>query len=83
MQFILAVISLHIILGETFVPVAELPLYLELPARAMPVTYLISGMKYVVLGVGDATDLWVALGALCGFTVLSIGVAVVVVRRAG
>lgn len=83
MQFIPVVISPQIILGGTFVPVEELPIYLELPARMMPVTYLISGMKYVVLGVGDATDLWVALGALCGFTVLSIAVAVVVVRRAG
>lgn len=82
-QFVPLVISPQIILGGTFVPVEELPIYLELPARAMPVTYLISGMKYVVLGIGESADLWIALGALGGFTVLSIAVAVVVVRRAG
>lgn len=82
MQFTPTVIAPQIILGGTFLPVGELPLYLELPARVMPVTYLVRGMDYVVLGRGEAADLWTAVGALSAFTVLSVAVAGVVIRRA-
>ncbi len=81
-QFIPLVISPQVILGGTFLPVEELPVYLEIPARLMPVTYLIEGMEYVVLGTGDLADFWLALGVLLEFTVLSLGVAGLVVRRA-
>jgi len=82
-QFIPVVITPQVILGGTFVPVEDLAWYLEYPARVMPVTYLIQGMEYVVLGRGEATDLWTAVAALVAFSVFSIGIAVVVVRRAG
>lgn len=79
-QFIPVVIAPQIILGGTFVPVEELAWYLEYPARAMPVTYLIEAMAYVVLGRGEAADLWTAVAALALFTVLSIGAAGLLVR---
>jgi len=81
-QFIPLVISPQIILGGTILPVEVLPLYLEYPARVMPVTYLVQGMEYVVLGRGEAAALWIALAALGAFTVASLAVASVVVRRA-
>lgn len=82
-QFIPVVITPQIILGGTFLPVADLPWYLAYPARVMPVTYLIRGMEYVVLGTGEVADFQFAVGALLAFTVLSIVVSGLVVRRAG
>jgi len=81
MQFIPLVISPQIILGGTFLPVEDLPRYLEIPARLMPITYLIQGMNYVVLDEGSVKDLWIALAVLALFTELSIIVADEVVRR--
>lgn len=81
MQFIPMVISPQIILGGTFMPVEDLPIYLEIPARAMPITYLIQAMNYVVLDEGDPEDLWLAVVVLVLFTELSIIVANEIVRR--
>lgn len=77
------VIGPQIILGGTIMPVESLPDYLEWPARLMPVTYLIEGMRYVGLDAGDGGDLWLAIGALEAFTVASVAVSSAVVRRAG
>lgn len=82
MQFMPVVIAPQVILGGTFAPVESLPAYLEWPARAMPVTYLLQGMDYVVLDHGEPSDLWTAILALVAFTVLSIAVSGLVVRRA-
>lgn len=71
-QFIPLVITPQVILGGTFLPVEELPIYLEIPARAMPITYLIDGMEYVVLDEGTAGDAWTAMGVLVLFTVLAV-----------
>jgi len=81
-QFIPVVISPQVILGGTFRPVSELPWYLEWPARAMPVTYLIDAMEYVVLDEGGAESFAVALGALVAFGTVAVAVAGLVVRRA-
>jgi ABC-2 type transport system permease protein len=81
-QFIPLIITPQVILGGTFMPVEELPLYLEYPARVMPITYLVQGMEYVVLGRGEAVELWIALAALGAFTLASLAIASVVVRRA-
>lgn len=80
-QFIPVVITPQVILGGTFLPVDRLDWYLEYPARAMPITYLVEGMEYVVLGRGEAADLWTAVAVLSAFTVLSVGAAGVVVGR--
>lgn len=82
-QFIPIVITPQVILGGTFLPVSDLAWYLEYPARVMPVTYLVQGMEYVVLGTGKTADLEIAVVALLAFTVFSIAVSGVVVRRAG
>lgn len=82
-QFVPAVITPQVVLGGTFLPVADLPWYLEYPARAMPVTYLIDAMEYVVAGTGTAVEFGVALAALSVFGLSAVGVAGVVVRRAG
>ncbi|WP_416840035.1 ABC transporter permease [Haloferax sp. DFSO52] len=81
MQFIPLVITPQVILGGTFVPVEELPFFLELLARAMPLTYLIQGMNFVVLDEGTTRDLWVAIVALLFFTELSAIAANEVIRR--
>lgn len=81
-QFIPVVISPQVILGGTFLPVEQLPWYLEYPARAMPVTYIIEAMTYVVNGRGTAGEFRAAFAALLAFGVAAIGVAGVVVRRA-
>jgi len=80
-QFIPAVITPQVVLGGTFVPVDRLDWYLEYPARAMPVTYLVEGMEYVVIGRGEAADLWTAVAVLAGFTVLTVGAAGIAIRR--
>ncbi|MFB6114420.1 MAG: ABC transporter permease [Halodesulfurarchaeum sp.] len=83
MQFIPAIISPQVILGGAFVPVEDLPEYLEIAAYVMPITYLIDGMEYVIFDEGHPVDFWIAVAVLAGFTVLSIGVSSLVVRRAG
>ncbi len=80
-QFIPVVITPQVVLGGTFLPVSDLPTYLELPARVMPLTYLLSAMDYVVLGEGSATDLRIAVAVLAGFTLLSLLLASVSVKQ--
>ncbi|MDY6765271.1 MAG: ABC transporter permease [Halobacteria archaeon] len=80
-QFIPVVITPQVILGDVFVPIEDLPVYLEIPARVMPITYLIKGMEYVVLDQGEASDLWLSVGVLVGFAVASVLVAGLGVRR--
>lgn len=80
-QFIPMVITPQVVLGGTFLPISDLPTYLELPARVMPLTYLLSAMDYVVLGEGSASDLRIAVAVLAGFTLLSIMLASVSVNR--
>ena len=80
-QFMPLVIAPQVILGEVFVPVEELAWYLEYPARAMPVTYIVRGLEYAVLGRGDAGEFRVAVAALAVFAAASILLAAGVVRR--
>lgn len=82
-QFIPVVISPQVILGGTFLPVSELPVYLEYPALVMPVTHLIDAMEYVVRDVGDAGDFAVAVGALAAFAALAVLASALAIRRAG
>jgi ABC-2 type transport system permease protein len=81
LQFVPLVITPQVILGGTFRPVAALPTYLEWPARAMPLTYLIEAMQFVVNDEGAAAEAWVAVAVLVGFAVLSVAAAVAAVRR--
>ncbi|MFW6448706.1 MAG: ABC transporter permease [Halobacteriota archaeon] len=83
LQFMPTVIGPQVILGGTFRPVEELPAHLEWPARLMPVTYVIEGMNYVLLDVGEATDLYAALLALAAFTAVAAVVAWRVIRTPG
>ncbi|WP_435178626.1 ABC transporter permease [Halorussus sp. AFM4] len=81
-QFIPLVITPQVILGGTFLPVEELPTYLEIPARAMPVTYLVDGMQYVVRDAGTAGDFWTATTVLGLYTLLAVVGATAAVGRA-
>lgn len=81
LQFIPLVITPQVILGGTFRPVSELPVYLEWPARVMPITYLIEGMEYVVLDRGSAGDAWFAAGVLAVLAACSIAGSVLAIRR--
>lgn len=80
-QFIPVVITPQVILGGTFLPVEALPSYLEWPARAMPVTYLIEAMRYVVLDVGTQAAFREALFALGLFAIGTIVLAGWMVRQ--
>ena len=81
-QFIPLVISPQIILGGTFLPVDQLPWYLEYPARFMPVTYVIDAMNYVVLDQGTSAEFLAWLGVLAAFGVASVVAASAVLERA-
>lgn len=81
-QFIPVVITPQVLLGGTFLPVKNLPVYLEWPARAMPLTYVIDAMKYVVNGRGTIGEFRIAVGVLAGFAALAVLVAGTFVRRA-
>jgi len=81
-QLMPVVIGPQIILGNTFLPVESLDWYLEYPAWAMPITYLVRGLEYVVRDAGDPADFWLAVGALTLLTVLSMAAATVAVNRA-
>lgn len=81
LQFVPAVITPQVILGGTFTPVEELPTYLEYAARGMPITYLIEGMDYVIFDEGTAGEFWFAVAVLAAFTLASIALSALVVRR--
>jgi ABC-2 type transport system permease protein len=81
-QFIPVVITPQVLLGGTFLPVENLPAYLEWPARAMPLTYVIDAMKYVVNGRGTFGEFRSAVVVLAGFATLAVLVAGAFVRRA-
>jgi len=81
-QLMPVIIGPQIILGNTFLPVESLDWYLEYPAWAMPITYLVRGLEYVVRDAGDPADFWLAVGALTLLTVLSMAAATVAVNRA-
>jgi ABC-2 type transport system permease protein len=80
-QFIPIVITPQVILGGTFLPVEDLPGYLEWPARAMPLTYVIDAMHYVVVGQGTQGEFRVAIAVLVAFATASVVIAGTVVRR--
>jgi ABC-2 type transport system permease protein len=82
-QFIPLVITPQVIIGGTFAPVDTLPSYLEAVARVIPLTYMIDGMRYVLADDGTAGEFWLAIAVLAAWTVASIAVAALVVRRAG
>ncbi|MFB6080776.1 MAG: ABC transporter permease [Haloferacaceae archaeon] len=81
-QFIPLVITPQVLLSGAFLPVKDLPVYLRLPAHAMPMKYLLDGMNYVVLGVGHRQDFWIAAAILLEFAVLAVGVSRLAVDRA-
>ncbi|MFB6165923.1 MAG: ABC transporter permease [Haloarculaceae archaeon] len=81
-QFIPLVISPQIILGGTFLPVDQLPWYLEYPARAMPLTYVIDAMEYVVRDQGSTAAFARSLGVLVAFGIGAVVAAGLVLRRA-
>lgn len=80
-QFIPLVITPQVLLGGTFLPVEDLPVYLEWPARAMPLTYVIEAMDYAVTGRGTLEEFLLATAILGGFAVLSVLLAASIVRR--
>lgn len=82
LQFIPLVITPQVILGGVFVSVEALPGYLEVVARLFPLTYLLDGMSYAILGVGDTGTLLGAVGVLAGYGIVSVGASAVVVQRA-
>jgi ABC-2 type transport system permease protein len=82
-QFVPVVVSPQVILGGTFAPVETLPTGLEELARVLPVTYLVDGMRYVLQGDGTAGEFRLAVGVLVAWTVGSVTLAALLVRRSG
>ncbi len=82
LQFIPVVITPQVILGGVFIPVEALPWYLEAPALVFPLTYLLDGMEYAILGIGETVDLLLAVGVLVGYSLVSIGVSALAMGKA-
>jgi len=80
-QFIPVVITPQAILGGTFLPVEQLPPYLEWPARAMPVTHLIDALRYVVNDRGTTEVFQGSVLVLAVFATGAVLLAGVMVRR--
>lgn len=80
-QFIPLVTTPQVIFGEAFLPVEALPTYLEWPARAIPLTYVIDAMDYAVAVRGSETEFHLPTVIPSGFANLSIFLAGGVVRR--
>jgi ABC-2 type transport system permease protein len=78
-QLVPVVLAPQMILGGVFVPVEALPDWLEPVSRALPLTYLIDGMKHLTLS-GAGGDLVVDVAVLAGFTVLAAVAAVTALR---
>jgi ABC-2 type transport system permease protein len=83
LQGIPVIIAPQIILGGVFVPVERLPLALELVARALPLTYILDAMAYLILDEGSASDLWISVAVLGGYVLATLGAASLLVRRRG
>ncbi len=81
LQFMPVVIAPQVILGGVFVPVEALPFYLEVAARAMPLTYLLEGMNYVVLDVGTLSQMVQAVLVLGLMSLAALALATASVRR--
>ncbi len=83
LQFIPIVIAPQVILGGVFIPVERLPAYLEIPARAMPLTYFLEGMEWVILGTGEAGHVGRAFVVLGAWTLGAVALAALLLRRRG
>jgi len=62
-------------LGGVFVPVAALPLGLQILARALPLTYTVEALR-AALGIGTAEHAILDLSVLAGFAVILFALAV-------
>jgi len=62
-------------LGGVFVPVAALPLGLQILARALPLTYTVEALR-AALGIGAAEHAILDLSVLAGFAVILFALAV-------
>jgi ABC-2 type transport system permease protein len=67
-------------LGGVFVPVASLPLGLQIVARALPLTYAVEVLHVAMIG-GELSLAMLDLAILAGFTVVLFGLAVWVLGR--
>jgi ABC-2 type transport system permease protein len=67
-------------LGGVFVPVASLPLGLQIVARALPLTYAVEVLHVAMIG-GELSLAVLDLAILAGFTVVLFGLAVRVLAR--
>jgi ABC-2 type transport system permease protein len=67
-------------LGGVFVPVAALPLGLQILARALPLTYTVEALR-AALGIGTAEHAILDLSVLAGFAVILFALAVHILGR--
>lgn len=81
LQGIPLVITPQVLLGGVFVGVDRLPIVLEVVARALPLTYILDAMSYLVLDQGSADDLGAAVAVMAAYIVATLGAAALVVRR--
>jgi ABC-2 type transport system permease protein len=78
-QFVPVALAPQLILGGVFVPVDALPAWLQPVSRALPLTYLVDGMKHLTLA-GAGGDLGLDAAVLGGFVALSAVAAVTALR---
>jgi ABC-2 type transport system permease protein len=82
-QFIPLVIVPQGLLGGIFWPVEQLPPFLQVVARLMPVTYAIEGLRAVMIVGADLTSrvLQIDLAFLAGVAILLVALATRTIRR--
>jgi ABC-2 type transport system permease protein len=82
-QFIPLVIVPQGLLGGIFWPVEQLPPFLQVVARLMPVTYAIEGLRAVMIVGADLTSrvLQVDLAFLAGVAIVLVALATRTIRR--
>jgi ABC-2 type transport system permease protein len=82
-QFLPAVVFPQLLLAGLFVPVDQLPGYLELPARLMPLTYALDGLERIMRaghGLGDGRVV-LDLAVVAGLAVALLVAGALTLRR--
>lgn len=81
-QFLPIVAMPVFLLGGIFWPLEAIPTYLRPLSYAIPPTYAINASRSVMLRGWGASDIWVELVAMTGFTVAFLGLSVWSLHRA-
>jgi ABC-2 type transport system permease protein len=80
-QFIPLVFSPQVFLSGIFLPVEDMPVYLEIFARVLPLAYAVEALQDIMLRGQSLTDVAAELGILAGFAGALLAFAAITVKR--